>query len=64
MYRPLQFQKRSQQFIGVQSNPPGRRDARQQSRSFAAGNQWLKSSLNSNSFAETISDDFPVLQTQ
>ena len=48
----------------LQSNPSRRRDARQQSRSFAPGNQWLKSSLNSNSFAETVSDDFPVLHTQ
>jgi len=48
----------------LQSNPFRRRDARQQPRSFAPGNQWLKSSLNSNSFAETVSEDFPLLQTQ
>jgi len=31
MYRSLQFQKGSQQFIGVPSNPFRHRDARQQS---------------------------------
>ena len=48
----------------LQSNPSRRRDARQQSRSFVPGNQWLRFSLNSNSFAETVSDDFPLLHTQ
>ena len=48
--------KRSQQFIGVESNPSRHRDVRQQSRSFAPRNPKLTRSHNSIRFSEIVSD--------
>jgi hypothetical protein len=44
----------------AQRNAFRRRDVRQQSRSFARWDQWLRPSPNSNRLAEMIGDDFPV----